>query len=273
GNLYVLNFWGDSEDETIGCIDGTYVSFEPLTIGINLYDGQTYTIYLYPTDYQGGNIYPNCEICENNDGDNDVIMCIDNYNYDYGQTITMQYKFPHPSMLNKHGHPTSGYILSLYDRDDYPRWKSIDNSLHVWYQSLDDFIMDGEFHLMQWIINESYGYTENWKRYSVTLWHEAWLDTMTCEGADHECTGAIFEPEGEILAISPDPCNMHQRVTISYTANTSGYITIQNSWTGEEFLLPPFVYVAGTHFSYFTPREEGRYYVFLYSNYDTSLLD
>lgn len=266
GDYYTFNFM-NSGNQPFNCrIDGEIRKFSPKTKTYRLYTGKTYNIFLYPVNYIDGVDYPyNGGWKYYNDGS--IKLYLTNRNYDFGETLRMRYILPSLHRLEDDGFPTGGWWIGIYNMDDYGFLGYRDKWNYVIRKLLEpeDF-GDSDWSTWEFSLTEGNGFEDTYQKYEIviTTGEAGWpFQHEILREKYFWCTGIDFVPEGEITSITPNPCNLSDTVTISWTANGRGDIQICYP-NGDYYTGVPYGYSDATHETDFHIGTTGKLIVKLY---------
>lgn len=238
-NYYHLNF-----TFTTGYVNGETRTYLNSNNYFQLYNGQTYTIYIgeqtvfggYDNSGQGGGWFMGLEYGDAGFRE----LATDKLYYAQGESVNFRYVAPNPTWLFNYGSPASHYYIWIYDNDrlGFLWWQtdggySADNHdyLEDWAVALTD-----TYHYLHWDYDptETFGYktvTGGVDEYHVFIGHgggglfgiDYWLARIK-----FYITTDTFTPSGNFTSVSPSNPEIGQFTNISWNANNNGYITVRN---------------------------------------------
>lgn len=280
GSYHFINF-----SNMLGYVGTDYVSYFNSSNYLQLYYGQTYTIYLSDavTGYGG---YSNCQDTGYGENSYDYDfgdpghrqLCTDKEWYTQGESINIRYVAPDPQWLYDNGRPSGDYFIWIYD---------VNNLGWLWWETdggdsadngdyLDDWAvsLDNNYHYLHWDYDpgETFGYKTvagGIDHYKMYIGHGGGglfgLDIKLTEGPEFYIQGGDYAPHGNITSISPSEPMLGQFVTIGFEANNNGYLTIKN------LLAPGETEQVITNFQKFDGIETVTRQIFDFGSYELNL--
>jgi hypothetical protein len=238
----------------VGQIDGVIRYFYNITNYLQLFPGQTYSIYISDVIQYGG--YDNCKQNDYEFGDSGFAqICTDKDQYTQGESINLRYVAPDPIYLHEHHMPTGAYFIWIYDVENlgWLWWETDGGQSADNYAYLSDWAvsLDNHYHYLHWDYDpgETYGYktvTGGLDHYKCFMGHSGGglfgVDLHLVSGPEFYVIGGDFRPMGNFTSISPSEPKLGQMVNISFNANNNGYITVRNVLdpSGNEIRLTEF---------------------------------
>jgi hypothetical protein len=227
-----------------GPVNGVSRSFNDYSNRIQMFDGQTYNLFITDSDPFEG--YSNCKSTTRASGmEMFGEICTDKSVYPQGESINFRYRMPTGQTLYDHYFPGDYWYLWIYDKDnllwDTTWWdggQSADNYAYVDNYRLS---LDANYHYFYWSYNPSGdGYktvTGGVDEYKAILGHAGghlfgW--DINYVSVDFRITKDDFTPHGNITSITPDPPQLGQLTNISFNANNNGYLTYRNLFSAPE---------------------------------------
>ncbi|MCJ7572343.1 MAG: hypothetical protein MUO82_10805 [Candidatus Thermoplasmatota archaeon] len=250
-------------------INNVFSSFKAMKTTLQLYQGQTYTIYIEPYNFVDGVQYTNCGGDDSTEGQ--ISVCLSKTTYDYGETVRGRYTLPTGAWLNSHGWLRSGWYFAFFNRDDYTwGFGRTNNWLYVNRIELTPSDFDGTRHTFEFEIKNynQYGYDQFYNDYEVAIINYKagfWDYTTMFQHLIFYCTGSNFIPDGNITSVSPNPCNFGQEVTIAFTSNGVGDLKIKYP-NGDLYFSVPYGYSSGVHTISKTMSGLGSFSIELYTD-------
>ena len=270
GTEYTFYFSGDNNSltkfpGTYYFADGTIKNFYfgPKTFTQQFYHGQTYSVYLYPTDYIDG---VNYSYGENNQY---VNIFLNRRIFNYGETLRMRFQFTPASYFLQKGLPTDHWQMRIVNYKDQTLGDTYIGTPFVYYERQDDgaFYISDDWQTLEvpLISYNDYGFFEYYNKYLVVFMHPYSNDFWVLCKLPFWLSGNTYEPYGEITAVTPNPAYFGQNVQIAWTSNTSGEIRIGTGYSEDSVIKSiSFGYSDSTFLVNWTPPYPGRFAIQLF---------
>lgn len=279
GEWHYINF-----TNAVGNLGSGLIVYYNSSNYIQLYPGQTYTVYLSTENLEYGG-FSNCGTKWGMPWDTEEFgdpgwrsICTDKEWYTQGESVTFRYVAPNPQWLFDWGSPSGDYFIWIYDVNNLGLWIwETDGGIHADnYAYMDDWAvsLDNNYHYKPWNYNATgeSGYktvTGGVNEYHAFMGHRGggFFDTdyTLTQGPTFYIQTGDYTPYGNITSVSPSNPMLGQFVNISFNANNNGYLTVKN------VLAPGDTEETITNFQRFTGIESVNRQFFEFGSYELRL--